>query len=162
MQRARKQQEVVEVIEKLGGQARREYWLAGSDVTRPAWLEKLLGKYLFSEVVLVELTGPRITDVTLEYLRDLDQLQYVKLDKTEVTDAGISNLRHLRRLQILIIDESQVSDACLVHLKDLSELQTLDLLNTQVTNEGVLKLLQTLPYCSIMRIDNTPPTAHVR
>jgi hypothetical protein len=76
-------------------------------------------------VIGVSLASPMVTDVALEHLQCLTQLQSLKLAHTHVTDVGLA------------------------HLKGLTKLLELYLTGTQVTDAGVEKLQQALPRCRI-------------
>ena len=53
----------------------------------PKWLEDLLGVDFFSEVVRLDLEGPKVTDAVVEQLKRLPRLQWLGLRNTEITDA---------------------------------------------------------------------------
>src|ERR1035437_906240 len=101
------QEQAVAVFKKWGGKIERDAFTPN----RP--------------IVGLDLSGTKVTDVGLEHLKGLDQLQTLNLSKTKVTDAGLEQL------------------------KGLNQLRTLNLINTKVTDEGVKYLQEGLPKCSI-------------
>jgi len=114
-----------------------------------------------SDIVVVELNGPNVTDATLACLEGLPTLETLVLDgrqitddslkqlagitglrrlvlrDTSVTDDGLLHLKGLRGLKLLSLCGSEITDAGLVQLKDLAALESLDLSRTAVTDAGV-------------------------
>jgi len=122
VERGRKQREAVEAIEALGGQVYYEYQSSGGqEPPGPKWLWELIGEEYFVSVVSVFLSNPLVTDVVLEHLKGLTNLQVLGLSTTQITDAGLEHLKGLKKLGWLLLD------------------------NTQVTDNGVKKLQQALP-----------------
>ncbi len=95
MQRARRQDEAVEEIEKLGGQVQYDYEAQGVNPPGPAWLRNLLGENFFATVVAVDLSLQQVTDAGLEHLKGLTQIQTLCLVQTMVTDEGVKKLQRL-------------------------------------------------------------------
>jgi hypothetical protein len=83
------------------------------------------------------LPGPHVTDVGLEHLKALTNLQSLSLKATDVTDAGMKHLGDLVNLGTLDLNDTGVGDAGLEHLKRLTKLQDLSLFNTNVTDSGL-------------------------
>ena len=78
MKAAREQQEVVEEIEKLGGEVCYDYQQDDDTTSKPpepAWLRGLLGDDLFANVTQVDLTDSETSDAGLEHLKGLTQLR---------------------------------------------------------------------------------------
>lgn len=119
----------------------------------------------------------KITDVDLEYLQGLPELQFLNLCGTRVTNARLANLKGLGRLQWLNVSRTRVTAAGMctsevwrdwkcwscrkpacraqgaAHLKGLTKLQFLDLNQTALSDAGLEhlqgKLGQALPKCEI-------------
>ncbi|NQT16725.1 MAG: hypothetical protein HQ582_28465 [Planctomycetes bacterium] len=173
LDRARKQREAVEAIEKAGGSVLYGYELTPSGSSVPMWLRELLGEDFFFDVSgvvgarhdfgdaglehlngLTSLQGlylddMQVTDAGLEHLKGLTSLQRLDLEDTQVTDAGLEHLKGLTSLLELDLNDTQVTDAGLEHLKGLTNLVALELVDTQVTPEGVESLKRALPNCYI-------------
>ncbi len=169
MKAARKQNEVVVGIEKLGGHV---VW---SDPQGPASVRSLLGHDFLRSVISVTFYNTHVKDDDLQCLQRLAQLQDLSLIGTEVTDAGLENLRGLNQLQglwlkgpqftdaglqhvarleqlrSLTLDKTQVTDVGLENLNGRSQLRYLHLIDAKVTDAGVKKLQQALPNCQIYR-----------
>ena len=92
-----------------------------------------------------------VTDVGLEHLRGMTNLETISLVGSKVTDEGLENLIGLTNLDSLSLDHNKVTDDGLEHLKGVANLNILFLGNTKVTDEGVAKLQQALPNCTIHR-----------
>ena len=109
MERARKQRETVEEIEKAGGTVSYDYqldpygdWDTRCQATGTSrGCEKLLGDDLFVNVTEVSFAKSAISDAGLEHLKGLTQLQRLDLRGTKVSDAGLEHLKGLTQLQRL-------------------------------------------------------------
>ncbi len=130
---AKKQWAAVAAIELLGASVDYDWQvdvngkaLRNAQPPKPEWLRDLPGDDFFSHVQAAH-HHPWFTDVGLEHLEGLTQLQQLYLYGTQVTDAGLK------------------------HLKGLTQLQQLYLYGTKVTDEGVKNLQQALPNCKIAR-----------
>ncbi len=151
MQQARRQKEAVAAIKELGGSVAYDYGVGQAQPTTPKWLRSLLGDDFLANVVEVWLQSSKVTDVGLEHLKALPQLQVLSLENTTVTDTGLEHLKRLSHLYNLFLDNTMVTDDGLEHLKRLTQLHALSVGNTQVTDEGVSRLQQVLPKCDIIR-----------
>jgi internalin A len=163
----------------------------------PTWLVKLVGVDYFDRVVQVALNkedssaalpyirdlphirflsleAPCVTNVDLEYLEGLHELELLSLNDnvtdagmkhlkglsslgklylggTRISDAGLAELEPLHRLWYLSLPETDVSDAGLAHLKKLAGLRHLNLCGTRVTDAGIRDLQQARPSLEIIR-----------
>jgi hypothetical protein len=175
LERARRQKEAVEAIEKAAGWVVYDYQSENlsAEPPVPRWKRLLLGKDFFFDVVWAELittgfgddeaahlrglTGlktlrlndPQFTDAGLAHLRGLTSLERLYLDGTQVTDAGLVHLEGMTNLQSLGLFLTPVTDAGLGRLRGLTKLEWLNLVDTQATPEGVKKLQEALPECQI-------------
>ncbi len=144
MQRAKRQQEAVEMVLKARGGFRYDYerdetWalIPGAQPPAPVWLRKSLGDDFFCEVAGVNVLDTQVTDAGLEHLRGLTSLEELNLRFTQVTDAGLEHLKGLNSLNELDLSDTQVTDAGLKHLKGLNSLEVLHIHDTQVTDVGL-------------------------
>ncbi len=78
----------------------------------------------------------KITDVDLEYLQGLPELQFLNLCGTRVTNARLANLKGLGRLQWLNVSRTRVTAAGMAHLGGLARLEMLVLSETSVSSAG--------------------------
>jgi hypothetical protein len=180
MQRARKQKEAVEVIERLGGRVEyTEYSVSGSD-----WRRRLLGDDFVRAVGLVELhsyfgdspsdedlahlgglpkleslslVSNRVTDAGLVHIGSLSTLKRLHLFSPEISDAGLIHLENLTDLRELVLTGTRITDAGLVHLEGLSKLEYLDLEGTEVTGAG-FRHLENLSALKFLVLNRTPTT----
>ena len=159
------------------------YFLFPEPSPAPAWLRKLVGDDLFSNVSIVTLDGAndetlvhlrkltrlvwldvsdtQVTDEGLQHLRGLIELQTLYLDDTEVTNAGLVHFKGMTNLESIGLSATQVTDGGLEHLRDLASLQSLFLFHTQVTKEGIEELQEALPNCKIHWTPPRPPTTNL-
>src|SRR5205807_696654 len=75
-------------------------------------------KHVDQPVVMVDLTGTKITNDLLPLLAGLPGLRSLSLSSTAISDEGLVHLRRLTRLQVLNLYDTKISDAGLIHLKD--------------------------------------------
>jgi hypothetical protein len=100
-------------------------------------------------VIKVDLYNKPVMDSDLKILKELKQVQVLRLSLTKVTDPGLKELRDLKQLKDLNLYGTQITDAGLMELKDLKQLKELNVKRTKVTNEGVADLKSALPNCRI-------------
>lgn len=90
---------------------------------------------------LLTLNGCRnLTDAGLVYLKPLNGLKGLALERTNITDAGLENVKGLTQLTLISLNGTRVGDAGLEHLKDLTKLSTLYLAATRTADAGVASL----------------------
>jgi hypothetical protein len=136
MQQARRQREVVESINKLGGGVRYDYHDGVCDPRThpsvPAWLLAVFGDDFFADVVGVGFFGKDISDDDLALLEKLPHLEFVQLERVPISDNGLDHLIGLRNLTCLSLTQ------------------------TDVTWEGIAELLTELPDCKLHLGDGGP------
>ena len=123
-----KQREVVEEIQKAGGEVAYDYQHDQHDTTSkppgPRWLRELLGDDFFADVTRVfRLTEPGFDDALLPRIGQLTRLQELLL--RGIDDAGLKHLKGLTQLHSLDLGLTKVGDAGLEHLKGLTQLRAL-------------------------------------
>ncbi len=91
----------------------------------------------------------KVTDAGLVHIKGMTKLKELVLAVTKVTDAGLVHIKGMTKLKTLILGFTKVTDAGLLHLKDLTKLQRLELENTKVTQTGIADLKKDLPDCKI-------------
>ena len=100
---------------------------------------------------------PAITDAGLEYVRNLNCLKELILDRALVTDDGIQELRGLRKLTWLSLDTTMIGDAGVACLANLSSLRYLNLNGTPVSDAALSNLAQ-LPRLRYLTLSHTQIT----
>lgn len=111
--KARKQKAAVEAIEKLGGEVRYDR----TTPVRSGMLRQILGDESFGNVTEVLLANSQVTDVGLEHLAELTDLEILGLTDTQVTDGGLAHLAGLKNLDHLWLYDTQVTDAGIAELQ---------------------------------------------
>jgi hypothetical protein len=96
-----------------------------------------------------------ISDTGLKHIGAITNLIDLDLWGTKVTDVGLKYLAGLTKLQSLGLRDTKVTDSGLNHLKPLVNLRQLELSGTRVTDNGVKKLQEALPNCRIERHENS-------
>jgi hypothetical protein len=150
MEKARRQKEAVEAIEKAGLEVWYEHEWGSRQPDAPQWLRELLGDDFFVDVVTVLPSNPGFGDDGATHFEGLTNLRALSLHRTQITDAGLKHLEGLTNLAFLFLADTQITDAGLEHLEGLGNLEELSLEDTQVTPEGVKKLQEALPDCQII------------
>ena len=169
LERARRQKEAVEAIEKAGGEVGYDYDLArfenpSAEPFVPEWVRAICVDDFFYDVVWVhvyfecfgddeaiylkgltdvtrlEVIDTEITDAGLKHLEGLSSLTHLDLSQNEITDAGLEHLEGLSNLEWLHLGYTHITDAGLEHLQGLTNLELLDLCDTQVTDHGLERL----------------------
>ena len=123
----------------------RELQLANSNIT-DVGLEQI--KEL-TNLEALNLYGTKVTDSGLRHLQGMEKLESLVLAHDNFSDAGLRYLRHLRGLRVLNLNGARITDAGLVHLYELENLQVVLLGDTQVTTEGVRQFRAAFPKCDI-------------
>jgi hypothetical protein len=141
MERARRQREAVEWVERSGG------WVFyGEDYSGDAGpfgpppqslLQWLLGRNFWYEVDDVYLSTANITNDDLTKLRPLAELRSLDLDANQITDGGLKHVRQLTELRELLLAGADITDEGLTSLQTLTKLQHLGLTGTDVTDHGL-------------------------
>ena len=138
MREAERQRRAVEAVRKAGGWVSYDYEIGDifpsrGEPSAPAWLRRLIGEDVCSDVIGVGLQYPaKVDDGILEHLRGLAEVKTLVLCGTQVRDVEA--------------------------FKGLTRLETLNLIGTQVTQEGVEELRKALPDCHILwKKSSTPP-----
>ena len=170
LEKARKQKEAVEALEKAGGYAfyRSQSEDRFAELLAPKRARALLGDHFFFDVVAVLaydksidfklVTCRNLGDKELTYLKGLPSLEILHLGDTQVTDAGLENVKELADLRELVLSDTQVTDAGLEHLKGLTNLTDLHLGDTQITDAGLehLAAMTNLTFLTLFVTQVTP------
>ena len=123
-QQARRQRELVNALRKLGCAVYHDYqWDRFCETGFPGQD----GSDYFNDIRSVNCLHHEVTNQDLESLKELNQLQVLRLAETQITDAGLEKL------------------------KGLKQLKSLNLTKTRITDAGVAKLQKALPKCIIER-----------
>lgn len=121
-----------------------------------------------------------ITDIGLEQLSELSNLERLDLTQSQITDAGMTQLKHFPRLKTLVLNgthvtnaslpaiaelkaleklflgDTSIDDAAVAPLTEMKQLQRLFLLNTQMTTKAVEELQLAFPKtCTIVHQSGT-------
>lgn len=105
----------------------------------------------FKELKQVDLAGnPQIRGEGLHWLKELPELEWLKLERTSVDDESLSALGEFPAIHTLLLSHTNISDAGLSRLSQLSRLQCVELEGTQVTLAGAAKFKRTLPNCRVV------------
>ena len=96
----------------------------------------------FSELGSLQIEGSAVTDVGLEAIGKLKQLQTFRAERTKISNAGMHHLAGLTNLRELFLASCSLSDDGLAPLGKLSKLTVLNLNDTSVTDAGLGNLAE--------------------
>jgi hypothetical protein len=162
MQRARRQRQAVAAVVAMDGYVQCEIdpdaFPDEIAPNCPMWLKEFLGDDFFVKVVEVVV----YKDTKLANLKALCELESLELCDPALNDAELVDLWSFGQLQFLSVHGTRITDAGLDHLNRMSHLKTLWLYDTAVTRNGVKKLKQALPNCSIYDVRWSPANPGAR
>lgn len=81
-----------------------------------------------------------VTDAGFRHVSNLSRLRRLSVQHTKITDAALANLSGLTDLEVLELNQAGMTDAAMVHLRPLTKLAFLDIGRSDVTDGGVLQL----------------------
>ncbi len=150
MNAARRQRQIVERFERLGGKA---LFLYDYQVPQfgqlddpdprppgPAWLRKIVGDDFLSGVAYVDVEGIKLGDDDLAPLASLRTLRRVFLNDCDFPDAALRSIAALPRLENLMLGNTHVSDAGLEFLSGHKALRDICVNGTRITDQGIARL----------------------
>lgn len=150
-------------------------WSTSGTPRGPEWARDLLGTEFFDRVVYIGLSntpdnddwiegfnrlgqvktlllsGPHVTDETLNKMNGSDSLLELHLTNSQVTDAGLRALGKFPKLRWLIANNTSIADEGVMHLSVLRDLQEVNVRNTNVSKEGADGLRAFLPNVTVQQ-----------
>ena len=167
MKQARKQRELVDVVNKSGGSFVYEAGVLSPETlfetmpptpSAPQWLSSSLGDAFFDDVHWIGVKSPRqATDDWLNLIKDGPTIKGLDLEKSAVTDGGLERLQGLSQLEFLVLTDTGITGDGLVHLQMLPRLKQLLLEGTQITDFS-LKYLRPLSRLEGLNLKHTKIT----
>ena len=151
MRAANKQHQTVQAIREAGGEA---YFIEGRP--RAVWLQALAGKAKVWAVSFSHATNT-ISDLEVQHVEQLTDLQHLLLGGTQITDVGLQHIERLTELEVLYLDHTQITDAGLEHIHDLPRLRFVDLQGTRVSGSG-FRHFKGLSNLQVLILDGTGVT----
>lgn len=122
--------------------------LAGTPGVTDQGLSHLCGHKALRKLAIYE--GRGISDVGVEHLATLSQLESLKINDTRVTDEGLKDLARLRHLHTLDLFCAKVTDRGLDHVKTMKVLRRLNVRGTGVSEAKVAELEAVIPGLKVM------------
>lgn len=118
------------------------------------WLEHFS---CMTRLIHLSVDMSRVSDVGLQYVRGLQELETLNLRQTAVTDAGLVHLRGLSRLTHLWLNDTSIDGSGLASLEVHPRLTNLFLNNTRV-DDRALRHLEALPRLEYLTLGGTRVT----
>ena len=103
----------------------------------------------FNLMRTLDIRESAITDKSANVLASLTQVSNLRLTDTKISDITIQRLKELPQLRSLSINGTAVTDACVDDLAAMENLTRLYLQETQLSEESILELSKKLPRCKI-------------
>jgi uncharacterized membrane protein len=100
---------------------------------------------LKKQLVRVKMSGVKLNDKNILYLRECVNIRRLDLDHTGITDSGVALLSPLTELQSLNLVGNPVTIEGVLKLRTLKHLQTLYLYQTRVVKEKWTQLAKAFP-----------------
>ncbi len=118
-----RQARAVATIRKLGGDVYYEFDVTGPpELTKPKAWQRWIGIDYFAKVTIASLEGNEFDDDTLSVLRDLPDLNSLRIKSSRPTDKTIDVILGLKQLHGLTIHNAEVTPSGLRRLRSLSTL----------------------------------------
>jgi len=99
---------------------------------------------------ILDLANSNLNDEMLAELTSLENLTTLDLSGTKITDAGLAGLQALPQLETLWLVRTAISDVGLTELAKCPRLVSLAVSDTNVTRDGIRRLVQARPACSVV------------
>ena len=109
---------------------------------RPLAYSVLLQMPQLKELILSHAIDSNVDDETLDYVKNLHDLELLSLHGTNVTSKGLAKLLHMQKLKWIQLDWTDIDDSCVDYLWQLPNLRSIVLDGTEVTGEEFEKLSQ--------------------
>lgn len=104
---------------------------------------------LEKEIWQLDAYGSKISDKTMQLLKNFSHLEKIDLSSTKVTDAGLANLKGKSTIRMLNLGSTAVTDAGMQNLYSLEGLKFLGLSSTAVSPKAIAALQKALPKCKV-------------
>lgn len=179
---------LVSEIESSGGVVGYEYQTLDAEAPGPSWVRSILGDDAFATVGVVwfvsneasdnvvgklkrlsslngmVLSGHKVTDASVDTLRNLPKLRELGLFYTSISPNGIKQLASIESLERLILSGSHenrsITDAHVAALRGSRSIKTLVVVRCSLTDDG-LHLLSQLGLDSLsLHLDDTSVSDH--
>lgn len=102
-----------------------------------------------TNVQQVILSGPHITDVSMENLSGMKDLLYVYIKRAKIGDDSLVHLKELNQLRQLVVMYTPISDGAIEHLKVHRAATALKFFGTKMTKQGAQTLRDALQTVTI-------------
>lgn len=104
-----------------------------------------------ANILLLDLSNTRFTDVGVEQLATFTNLEELRLSNTQITDAHIVQFQRLRALKKLNLFGTQITDEALVALRKLPNLRQVNTYDTAVTFDAAQAFIDEMENEAIQR-----------
>jgi uncharacterized membrane protein/mono/diheme cytochrome c family protein len=104
---------------------------------------------LKDQLIILRLSGKKLSDSSFKYLSGLTELRRLYLDRTTVTDTGIVHINSLEKLQYLNLVGTGVSAGGLKKLTGLKSIQSIFLYQSRVGSQDYDEMKRLFPGASI-------------
>lgn len=106
-------------------------------------------KSIEKQLIWLKLENNKVTDQTLNAIKDCKKLTRLSLNDTPITDAGLAQLKDLDQLQSLSLVGTKVTLKGIDQLKKLKKLKFLYLYHTNINKADLVSIKKLLPKVSL-------------
>ena len=121
---------------------------------RDADLKRLIG---LGRLRVLMLDNGRVTNDGMKSLRNLENLEHLKLRDSCIGDEGVEHLMALKNLRVINLPQATFSDESLVNLAELTKLELLRFGSPNVTDDGMESLID-YPSLRFLHVVSAPIT----
>lgn len=102
-----------------------------------------------SNVEVLDMRFTQVTDIGVRIVAKLPRLRKLYLSRTSVSDETVSAFEELKRLEELFLSDTRITDASVRNLSRLKELKRLSIRGTRISGRSFEDLKTALPNCRI-------------
>lgn len=159
----RRQRVIAKTLQSAGAAVFTHDWMIDAQGRRvptpaehgyPKFLERLLGRDLFTNVVEVDMSHSEDVTSYLHLVSELRDLKRLYAEDTAIGDAELETICNLAGIETLSLKDTAVSDDGLRIIGQMKSLRELDLDRTVITDEG-LRHLRSLRGLERLSLDQT-------
>lgn len=104
---------------------------------------------LKEQLIILKLSGKKLSDTSIKYISGLTALRRLYLDRTTITDTGIAYINSLDKLRYLNLVGTGVSFEGLKKLTGLKSIQSVFLYQSQVKSADYIEITKIFPEATI-------------
>jgi hypothetical protein len=153
------QRVVVAEIQRLKGRVAYDSfmeWKGRPQILKgPEWLRGLLSDDFFTDVTVVQIGDPQVTDRTISQIATLPYLKWLSVRSNEISDDGLKYLAGKNTLEELHLHSSSITDKGLAQLVELKGLTRLESEVDHLSDSGLKQIAVLLRQLDSLKLAQT-------